>query len=115
MKTRTKNGAETILLVAQNLLRDGRPRKPLGKPRPKHAGGKLSLPAALKMAQKMVGATRRQYEAAIEAAADEAYWGDWHGAFSPYDSNHQIIESYDEVELDTRAVIRTLRKATKSL
>lgn len=113
-KTKTKAGAETILLVAQNLLRDGRPRKPLGQPRPKQAGGKMSLPAALKEAQKMVGATRAQYRAALEAIdfivyPDVSYMLGWNS--TPY----QTVTKYDEVELDTRHIVRTLSKAIKSL
>jgi hypothetical protein len=115
MQTKTKSGAETILLVAQNLLKGGRPRKPVGRPRPKQVGGKLSLLAAMKQAQKMVGATRAQYEAALYEI-DTLVCGEvMHYGLDYSASAREIIAKYDEIELDTRHIVRTLGKAIKAL
>lgn len=119
MQTKTVNGAKDILLVAQNLLKaSGRPRKPLGKPRPQavgHAYGstKFSLVGALTAAANIVGATRTQLTAAMDATIDAA-WDSTGGVFYRFgDTPRQNVQHYDDMELDTRETIRTLARASK--
>ena len=118
MQTKTIESVTTILDVAANLIRSGgRPRKPLGRPRPAQDVEKVSLPQALRDAARWSGATRhalKQAQLAIYCAVDEKY-GHWAwDLFRRADySDAGFIRLYDQEEPDTREVIRAIQRAKR--
>lgn len=114
MQTKTVNGAKDILLIAENILRAaGRPRKPLGKPRPQSQNGKVSLVGAMTHAAKALGSSRTQLDVAFDAVIDAAWDATGGGFFNFGDSSRKNVQAYDDMELDTREVMRTLHRTIK--
>lgn len=115
IQSKTARGASDVLTIAQNHLRGaGRPRKPLGRPRPARQHEKMSLLGAINYAAKILGATRTQKQAAIEYLADEVYCAV--NLTRPWAHNNaELVQAFDDQTFDTRLVIRAIQRTKREL
>lgn len=107
MRQKTATAVVKILSKTDEILAEGRPRKPLGKDRPMwDKDGKFSLPAALKMAKIVTDATPYQ----LGIAASEIRW-------FAYDAMSHVeypsIKDVDNEMLDTRELRRAIKRAQR--
>ena len=116
MTTKTKNAVVEILTVAADALSEGRPRKPLGKARPKvDARGRLSTYEALRQAAKQLGHTKHAFAETLFHTRMEILERVYHRQLgtSYASSDKSVVEAFDERELDTRTIQRVLRAAAQ--
>lgn len=108
MRQKTAMAVVKILSKTDEILAEGRPRKPLGKDRPMWDAGKFSLPSALKMAKIVTGANRYQ----LEVATSEIRW-------FAYDAMDRVeypsLKDIDNEMLDTREIRRAIKRAISSI
>lgn len=120
MQKRTAEKVANLLGLVEQWIKDGRPRKMPGKPRPEAisdygtpmkatlrnfwAIDKLSLPAAFKLAQQEEGYTKYVRDIAEEELLYE---------YSPWSWHHLSVADIDNEELDTRELVRAARAARR--